>query len=203
MKFPFIIILIFIPLIVLSQNYKLNTRYPGYFINIKGDSIHGYILLTNKLENQRGAVYSSDAKGEKIIIHLLADQVRGYKVKDRTYTAMYYGEPDPAAEHFVLTVAEGNLDLYEYFTLPDEFYVGTNTGGQRPATGDDEQYLQKEFLIVNKEGNKFMLPNANAFMKNADLIFGSNADLLQKIKDKKKGYRYNDLEEIVKEFNLQ
>jgi hypothetical protein len=193
--------LILIAFISTSQNYKLNTRYPGYFVNIKGDTIRGYILLSNKIENQKGGVYSNDAKGEKVVIHLLADQIKSYKVQDRIYTAMMFGEPDPAPEHFILTLAEGELKLYCYFAFSKDLYVGTGSG-QRPVTGDDEQYLQKEFLIVNKAGKKFIFNNANEFVKKAEAIFGSNAVLLQKIKDKEKGYRYNDIEKIVKEYNL-
>ena len=34
-------------------------------------------------------------------------------------------------------------------------------------------------------------------------IFGSDSALLQKILDKEKGFKFNDLREIVSEFNLQ
>jgi hypothetical protein len=183
-----------------SQNYKLNQRYPGYFINAKGDTVRGYILLTNKLENQRGAEYSNDSRGEKIKIHLLPDEVKGFKVQDRVYSALDYGEADPMYQHFLLTVDQGKLNLYEYFRLAKDLYVGEGNG-QRPANGNDEQYLQNEYIITNETGKKFVVTNQNSLVKNADEMFKDNPELIKKIGDKEKDFRYNNLPAIVKLYN--
>ena len=66
-------------------------------------------------------------------IFLLPDEVKGFKVQDRVYTAVEYGDPDEKPRHFLLTLAEGELNLYQYFRLSKDLYVGTGTG-QRPAT---------------------------------------------------------------------
>jgi hypothetical protein len=183
-----------------AQEYKLNTRYPGYFINAKGDTIRGYILLINKLDNQRGGQYSNDAKGEKINIHLLPYQVRGFKAGNRVYTSVEHGEADPTPEHFLLTLQEGQLDLYEYFSIPDNFYIGEGTG-RRPATGDDEAYLQSEFVVITAAGKKIVVTNQNELTKNAAHLFEGSPGLISKVKEKEKGYRYNDLPEIVRSYN--
>ena len=183
-----------------AQSYKLNERYPGYFINVKGDTVRGYILLTNKIENQRGGEYSNDSKGEKIKIHLLPDQVKGFKVQDRIYSVVDYGEPDPLYRHFLLTLEQGELNLYQYFRLSKDLYISEGNG-QRPANGNDEQYLQSEFIIINKEGKKFVIPNQNTLSKNADEIFKGNSEIIQRIKDKDKDYRYANLSEMVKNYN--
>src|SRR6185503_21275180 len=107
MKFLTAIFLLLIPSLLFSQDYKLNTRYPGYFINAKGDTIRGWILLINKLDNQVGGEYSNDSRAEKIKIYLLADEVKGFKVQDRIYTSLEYGDPDPKPQHFMLTLAQG------------------------------------------------------------------------------------------------
>jgi hypothetical protein len=200
MKFLTAIFLLLIPLLTFSQNYKLNQRYPGYFINAKSDTIRGWILLINKLDNQVGGEYSNDSRAEKIKIYLLPDEIKGFKVQDRIYTALEYGDADPKSQHFLLTLAQGELNLYQYFRLPKDLYVGTGTG-QRAATGDDEQYLQSEFIIINQSGKQFVISNQNSLMKNAEEIFGSEKDLLQKILDKEKEYHIKDLKEIVTEFN--
>jgi hypothetical protein len=199
MKLLSILFLITLPALVLSQKYKLNQRYPGYFINAKGDTIRGYILLINKLDNQIGGEYSNDAHAEKIRLFLMPDEVKGFKVQDRVYTSIEYGDPDPKSEHFLLALAEGELKLYEYFRLPKDMYVGTGTG-ERAATGNDEQYLQYEYVVV-KSGKQFPLSSESSLLKNADELFTGAGDLLQKIKDKEKGYRYNDLPEIVTQYN--
>jgi len=194
---------VFILLIFVSasaQNYKLNQRYPGYFINAKGDSIHGYILLTNKLDNQKIGEYSNDSRGEKIKIHLLPDEVKGFKVQDRIYTAEDFGDPDPLNQHFLLTLAEGELHLYQYFWLSKDLYINEGNG-QRPADGNDEEYLQSEFLIVDKTGKKFVIPNEGALTKNAEEIFKNNHDLTEKIKSREKEFKYNDLPAIVNSYN--
>jgi hypothetical protein len=183
-----------------GQSYKLNQRYPGYFINAKGDTIRGYILLTNKWDNQRGGEYSNDSRGEKIKIHLLPDEVKGFKVQDRIYSAVDYGEADPLYMHFLLTLEQGQLNLYQYFRLSKDLYISEGNG-QRPADGNDEQYLQSEFIIINKEGKKFVIPNQSALTKNAEEIFKGNTELIQKIKDKEKDFHYANLQEMIKQYN--
>ena len=200
MKFFKAIFLLFFPFFLFGQGYKLDQRYPGYFINAKGDTIRGWILLTNKLDNQQGSEYSNDAKAEKLKFFLMPDEVKGFKVKDRVYTSVVYGDPDPKPEHFLFTLAEGELKLYQYFRLSRDLYVGTGTG-QRPAVGDDEQYLQSEFVIMNKSGKQFVIFSQGSFMKNAEEIFEDNKELLQKINDKEKGFRYIDLPAIVGQYN--
>lgn len=185
-----------------GQDYKLNQRYPGYFINAKGDTIRGYILLINKLDNQGGTEYSNDSRGEKIKIFLLPEQVRGFKVQDRIYRAADYGEPSQMKRHFLLVREEGELTLCEYFRLSKDLYVGEGSG-QRPATGKDEQYLQSEFVIINRNGKLFPITGNSDLLKHAESLFGTNEALLKKIKEKEKNYRYADLPDIVKEFNSQ
>ena len=200
MKFLPAVFLLLIPSLVFSQKYKLNQRYPGYFINAKDDTIRGWILLSNKLDNQISGEYSNDSRAEKIKIHLSPDEVKGFKVQDRIYTSLLYGDPDPKPQHFLLTLAEGELKLYEYFMLPKSLTIETGSG-TRPVTGDDEQYLESEFIIVNHSGKQFVIFNQNSLMKNAQEIFGSDATQLQKIMDKEKGFKYNDLPEIIAAFN--
>jgi hypothetical protein len=194
------IFFILIPFLNYSQNTRLNQRYPGYFINVKNDTIRGWILLTNKLDNQEGSEYSNDPRGEKIKFFLLPDEVKGFKVQDRVYTSVEYGDPSPKPEHFLLTIAEGDLKLYQYFRLPKDLYVGTGTG-QRPAIGDDEQYLQSEFVLMDKSGKQFGIFSQSSLMKNAKEIFKNDQELLQKITDKEKGYHYSDLPAIVIQYN--
>lgn len=200
MKLLWFLLLTLYPLILFSQGYELNHRYPGYFINKKADTIRGFILLSNKLDNQIEAEYSNDSKGEKLKFKLSPDEVKGFKVQDRVYTSINYGnKTDPIPEHFLLTIEQGTLKLYQYFRLL-QISVGTGTG-EKPASGDDEQYLESEFVIVNGSGKQYVIASQNSLIKYAEDLFGEHPALLQKINEREKGYRYNDLPLIVKEFN--
>ncbi len=183
-----------------AQNNQLNQRYPGYFINAKNDTIRGYILLINKIENQDHGEYSNDSRGEKIKIPLFPDEVKGYKVLDRVYTSVIYGEPDPVPQHFLLTLAEGDLNLYQFYKISADLYIGSGSG-QRPATGNDEQYLQSEFIIMNKKGKQFVIGSQGSLTKNAEEIFKGDHSFTEKIEEKVKGFRFIDLTEIVKLYN--
>ena len=183
-----------------AQEYKPDTRYPGYFINAKNDTIRGFILLKNKLDNQKIGVYSNDAKGEKIKIQLLPDEVHGYKFQDRVYTAVLYGEPDPLMYHFLLTLDEGYLKLYQYFYLSHDLYVKDGRG-DHAATGYDEQYLQFEYVVVKKDQTQVIITNQNSLQKNAKALFGDDPEIMKKISDKEKGYHYTDFPGMVKEYN--
>lgn len=183
-----------------AQELKHDTRYPGYFINAKYDTIRGFILVTNKHDNQKIGEYTNDAKGQKIKIHLLPNEIHGFKVQDRIYTSLLYGDPDPLAYHFLLTLDEGYLKLYQYFFLPPDLYV--NQGNStRLATGYDEQYLQFEFVIIKKDNSQIVISSQSMLQKKAGDLFGDNEELLKKIEGKEKGYKFNDLPAIMKEYN--
>ena len=52
-----------------------------------------------------------------------------------------------------------------------------------------------------KSGKQFDVFSENSLLKNGDEIFKEDAALLQKVKDKEKGFRYADLPEIIAAFN--
>lgn len=183
-----------------GQEAKKGTRYPGYFINAKHDTIRGYILFTNKMDVQKIGEYSNDSRGEKIRIHLLPNEVMGFFANNQVYTSLLYGEADPLPYHFVLTLDEGYLKLYQYFFLARNLYISEGNGS-RAATGYDEQYLQSEYIVITKDYSMEEISTQVSFMKKAKELFADNPELVSKIANKEKGYHYADLVAVVREYN--
>src|SRR6185295_726500 len=169
-------------------------RYPGWFINAKGDTIRGFIFYSNKLDIQKTSEYSNDAKGEKVKFPLDPELIRELHFADVNFKSFEYGVADPSPFHFLLQSQKGELNLYQFFTLLPAYVPDVK--GQHPATGYDEEYLQVEFLIVNSNQKQFIIAGEGALVKNADELFSANNVLLKKISDKEKEYRYNNLPAI-------
>jgi hypothetical protein len=185
---------------VFAQDAKKGIRYPGYFINAKHDTIRGYILYTNKMDVQKIGEYSNDSRGEKIKIHLLPNEVKGFFANNQVYTSLLYGEADPLPYHFVLTLDPGYLKLYQYFFLARNLYISEGNSS-RAATGYDEQYLQSEYIVITKDYSMQEISTQASFMKKAKELFADNPELISKIANKEKGYHYADLVAVFREYN--
>src|SRR5215813_13191826 len=69
-------------------NPGIQQWFQGYYITQVNDTVHGYIFLTNQIDNQMQFKYSKDkppAPDEKTF---QADKVNGFSVKDRIYESL-------------------------------------------------------------------------------------------------------------------
>src|SRR5215467_10174315 len=73
---------------VMSQELKPNTRYFGYFVNHKGDTIRGFILWSNKVDIQDGFEFANDPTGTKLHFGISPEDIYSFRVLDYNYEAV-------------------------------------------------------------------------------------------------------------------
>lgn len=195
---------------------QLWTLYPGYIVTRQGDTISGYLLLKNLVNNQDKVFYYHNKEDKKYTEKYKPKDLRAYKVGPRYYESFKFKPPATASAndantwHFILKLIDGPFSLYRwYYETLDQSHARLKVDQDRPfhATVDlsftEEGLSQQNYGLTPAGefvdlGSLKMLTN---FKKNMAKLVQDDAALAQKIRNKVKGYGYYDIERIINEYN--
>jgi len=194
-----------------SEQVKLWTIYPGYVITHDNDTIHGYIKLNNYVDNQRRALFYNDPEDEKYAEKYKPKHISGYKVGPREYESFkFWPEKEANKVHFFLKVIDGPVSLYQWYYEPQ------SRTDERVKIDDDnvmnseidlsfsEEDLSTELIAIKNGGKPQQLDNLKFltnFKKNGSKYFSDYPELADKIANKEEGYHWENLKEIILEYN--
>lgn len=178
----------------------LRQWFPGWYITLQGDTIKGYIYLSNQIDNQQLFKYSPQNPPAAEVKTMDAKTAKGYRVKDRVYESLYSESDASSTTAFVRRTETGRLNLYAWFSIPE---VGTVHDGvfDRPITATDEKFHESVSLIRTGTGQIIFTPEPKDFPKVMSLVVEDNPEMASRISQKLKGYRSGDLLNIVQEYN--
>jgi len=199
-----------------TAQVKLFTIYPGYVVTRDDDTIHGYLMLKNLIANQDKVLFYNDPEGIKSeVIKYKPKKLKAYKVGPRYYESFKfrpgkssYATNDANAYHFVIRTVDGPISLYKWF------YETTAESENRVQM--DTEHLEKTKIDLSfSEENLHSimlgkLPNGEfvnfdkmliGFKKKMSKLVSDYPQLAKKIASKQEGYRWSDIETIVREYN--
>ena len=178
----------------------INQWFPGWYITPTGDTLKGYIYLSNQIDNQQTFKYSENEAPSLNERMVQPGQSFGYKVKDRVYDLLPIENEGKAAPLFVRRIESGGINLYTWYSLPT---IGTVHDGwnDRPVTRDDEKFHQSNWIIRKGSDEPLWVPTGKNFAQFMSALTKDNETLSQKIQQKLKGYRAGDVVSIVQEYN--
>jgi len=190
-----------------SDTIKLWTRYPGYIITHDDDTIHGNLLLKNKISNQGKVFFFDNAEAEEPVKKYKPRDIRAYKVANRVYeTKKHSPEYTTMRYSFLLKVVNGPVSLYKSF-YDDKQRIKINEDDIWKSKIDfsfSEDELQEEILGC-RQGKKLedftKLKYLLKFNKSMSKYLSDCPKIAEKIRNKEEGYQWGDLEKIVKEYN--
>jgi hypothetical protein len=206
--------LIFITVILLSgiltraQNdtnlLQRGTIYPGYIIELEGDTVYGFILNSNLWYNQVMVFYYADSSDRENRIKYKAKDVKGYKVGNRNYDS--YKHPATYSTHaynFFLRKITGPINYYIWYYDPDKGNlmepVLTMEGLASALLFAESELWTQE---VAQKGNDDPVDlNIIGFAKTLSGIIKDDPELARKVKDKETGYKSTDAAKIIQEYN--
>ncbi len=123
--------LIFITVLLLSgiltraqddtTSLQRGTIYPGYIIELEGDTVNGYILNSNLWYNQVMVFYYADSSDRENRIKYKAKDIKGYMVGNKIYDS--YKHPATYSTHaynFFLRKFTGPVNYYVWYYDPDK-----------------------------------------------------------------------------------
>ena len=199
-----------------TAKVKLWSLYPGYVVLQNGDTLRGYILLKNLAANQDKAVFYRSPDDGKPTAKYRPKDLKAYKVGPRYYESRKFRPPATASSndartwHFLLKVIDGPFSLYKwYYETPEQSKARLQIDRGHPLEGHiNLSFSEKELQVENYGltpsgefvdlGSLKMLTN---FKKNMSKLVAEDAELVQKIRNKEKGYGYYDIDRIIREYN--
>jgi hypothetical protein len=183
-------------------------RNYGYVITPEGDTVTGFILNLNLWNNQMMTIYFSDlvngGKGTKY----RAKELLGYKVGPREYERLdYAGLYSPYKYNFFLRKISGAIDYYVWYYNND---VNTLLGTDVVLTEASDAWLINEDdlwtqLIGRMEDGRIIEFGSLKFKRHFDKQMSHLVEdypaLAEKIRNRDEGYRFENLESIIREYN--
>ncbi len=194
-----------------ENKIKLFSLYPGYVITKKGDTLKGYLMLKNLINNQDKVwFYKTKDTPKKNAVKYKPKDLLAYKAGPRYYESHKFWPNVPTyvtnnarGYHFILKVMDGPLSLYKWY------YESTAVSDQRvnidfenPSNIHlDLSFYEKDlnYVPLVKKENGEVIFLRSGFRKTMSKLLSDDPALADKIKNRE--YGKDDLETIVEEYN--
>ncbi len=194
-----------------STGVKLWTKYPGWVLKSENDTIHGYIMLKNLVNNQEKALYYSNLKDEKPTEKYKPKEIKAYRVGPRYYESVKCWPANEANTwHFLLKIVDGPISIYRWYYEPESkskmrVQVDKNDiKNSKIDLGFSEDELSSETFVIKLKGKPQSLTKMKFitnFRKNMSKLVNEDEELVKKIMNKEQGYQIGDEDKIIREFN--
>jgi len=191
-----------------SDSLLRRTKYPGYMINLQGDTIQGYVLNLNLWSNQVITFFFQDVNPEIPGKKYRPKDLLGYKTASREYVQLKYsGIMSPYKYNFFLKEIDGPFQLFSWYYFADGSQLDGSPALLTEAKDDlliNEQDLWVQYIGKTAKGAIIDLSSVGfrmKFSKKMSRLVSDDPELSSKVLNKEKGYRYEDLEKIIREFN--
>jgi len=202
---------LFIQIISIAQeskdSIKLWTIYPGYVITKSDDTIHGHLLLKNKISNQGKVFFFDSPSADEPSEKYKPKEIKAYKVADRCYQTMKYSpEYTTMIYSFMLKVVDGPVKLYKsYYDKKQRIKFDENDiWNSKIDISLNEDELQEQ-CFGSRDGKKLeefsSFKYVLNFKKNMSRYLSDCPVISKKIANEEPGYKYADLEKIIREYN--
>lgn len=183
-------------------------RNYGYVITLEGDTITGFLLNLNLWNNQMMTIYFEDLVNGGKGVKYRAKELQGYKVGPRVYDRLEYaGLYSPYKYNFFLRRMEGAIDYYTWYYNNDvNTLLGTDVVLTEAADAMliDEEALWTQSLGRLENGDIVEFGSVrfrHGFSKRMSRLVEDHPALAERIRNKEAGYRFEDLEKIIREYN--
>lgn len=170
----------------------------GYIINLKKDTIKGYITLVNKIQREHGIIFytKNDVKTKQVFD---ATKIKAFFMEGKLYEPINYTDTYHKNEkNFAEVVIIGKLSLYYWYGI-SPFTKGKKEYKPMEIIADED--LQKEPLLKkgSYEVKNLYSMEFNNFKKNFAEYIKENKALAKKIEDKV--LTKEQIVDIVEEYN--
>lgn len=171
--------------------YKIGEKYPGYYVNAKGDTIQGYLRMGGQIENQTNINFYVNETDKKPTGKFGPEDVVSYKVGDKMYRSIHYSGGLLAKPlRFNLVIKDGAITQYKWYELSTtypypmtekEVFVNDHDKANPKTLGHDEMVM--------------------GFAKKFSEFISDDTELSEKVKNKEKKYSAFQMYDIIDEYN--
>lgn len=181
-------------------NPGIQKWFSGWYISLEGDTVRGFIYLSNQIDNQLLLKYAVENPPVSAIKTMEPADARGYRVKDRVYESMLTESTKDAKPSFFRRMESGRINLYAWYGIPSN---GTMQEGkeQRAITVNDEKFHEQVFYLKTGDELPFRVPDSDHFAAEMSRLLADDKELSGRVKQEMKSYRATDILNIVQQYN--
>ncbi len=182
--------------------YNFYQPYPGYVITNAGDTLRGYVVHGDRIQNQNKAIFYSDVNDKKTKKEYKPSDLKGYRVGDKEYRSINYsGGLLKKVLNFVLVKNPGRITEFEHFTKDEGFIVQVRKQNETDQEYD-ERICKGEGIFKKGDEDPIRLSSfLLSWKKLMAKLISDNPTLYAKVENGDKGYGKLNLLEIIKEYN--
>ena len=190
-----------------ADTIKLWTKYPGYVITHDDDTIHGILLLKNKISNQGKVFFFNSMEAEEPSEKYKPRDIKAYKVANRFYETKKYTPDNTAMKYcFLLKIIDGPISLYKvYYDDKERLKINEDDIWQSKIDFSFSEDELKDWNLGCRKGEKLekfdSMKYLVNFKKSMSKYLADCPEIAEKIANKEEGYKWNDLQKIIKEYN--
>ncbi len=188
--------------------YNQGEKYPGYVINLDGDTIHGFIKAGPRCavggfgsSNQNRAQFFLYESDRKPVEKYSPTEIKGYKVADKVYESILYSGGLFKKANFNLVVEEGAIRTYLWYSTVENYSSIHKMGGESLEEYDARRYEIKTIFAAIPEEPVEAKWLRLGFSNRMPELVKAYPELAQKVTDKLDGYRMTNLYDVIKEYN--
>lgn len=188
--------------------YQVGKMYPGYIIQLEGDTIKGFIKADTRCSsgglgssNQNTVAFYLNESDKKPVAKYKPETIKGYKIADKLYESINYSGGLMKKPNFNLVVLDGAIRMYEWYATTENFATVMKQSGETWKEYDARRYDTK--LIVSKNPKEPLEYGmlGMSFAKKMPVLIADNPELAKKVADKEKGYNFLNMFAVIDEYN--
>ena len=175
--------------------YKIGTIYPGYYVELTGDTVRGYFMHGNRVVNQLTCEYYKNETDRNSTENFKPAQISSYMVGDKLYRSIHYTGgllTKPMMFNLVTKDGGGGISTFIFYDVT----YATEPNGEIKSTMVFHKPNDKE-----NEKPMTLQDFGLGFAKKMAAYVADDAELSTKVADKEKGYGMLQIEKIIEEYN--
>lgn len=189
--------------------YQINKMYPGYVITFDNDTVRGFIKAgprcsTNGIgsSNQNLCEFFTNENDKKPLAKYKPDDIKGYMIADKVYESIAYSGGLLKKKNFNLVVTDGKIRIYDWYSTKENFSSIRQQSGESYQDYDARRFDTN--TVIAKDGLNPMVHSSLGlkFVERMSELVSENEEMVQKIKNKEKGYKMINMFSIIAEYNV-
>ena len=187
------------------------TMYPGYIVTNQQDTIDGFLYLSNVAANQYRVFYFTSPDDPESKVKYKPKDLIAYKVGSRLYESFEFKATNAMNKrNFFLKVIDGPISMYRWYYEPESrsskrvMIDEENLLNSSIDLSFDESDLTGQDIVIKLGGEPINLSAPKylmKFKKHMAALVEEDAELVEKIQRKEKGYTFGYQEKIIEEYN--
>lgn len=188
--------------------YQVGKMYPGYIINLEGDTVKGFIKADQRCSigglgssNQNTCAFYLNETDKKPVEKYKPADIKGYKIADKVYESIKYSGGLLKAPNFNLVVQDGALRMYEWYSTKENYSTISKQSGETWAQYDARRFDYKQVVAKDPNAPIELAMLGLSFAKKMPELISDYPELADKVANKEKGYGFLRIYEVIDEYN--